>query len=399
MATWGKVQGAAPTTLSGSVATITTNAISAATAGNLLLCIVAVQGTATVPTLAGYALLDSVTNAGNATCFVFGKIAAGGETTAAPSWTGAGRAVAFLYEYSGAPATITGIVQSSVTGKNTGTSINPSVAGLASTSGANALELAIHARISRSVATGGSATGGFAIDDDGLSGDGTASTGVGCTVTHKILTADETPATQITIALSRNFASIVLALSPATGGPLVIAPTLAGTSSLSTTVATNVVVAPAVAGAGSLSLALTIVQIIAPTLAGSSSLTTAVIPAVVIAPTLAGTSALTTTLTEYVVVAPALAGHGTLAVTLSGVVPVVAPSGGDDALWYIQRQRPRPRPRPARPVRLPEIITNLELDLAPRLLYPGLYGTSTLSARVQSVDFTTEELLELLLMI
>jgi hypothetical protein len=132
--------------------------------------------------------------------------------------------------------------------------------------------------------------------------------------------------------------------------------TVAGTSSLAPTVVALQRFIATVAGTSSLTGSMTLYQRVTVTFAGTSSLSGTITRYQIIPVTFAGASSLAGSLTDYQIIPVTFAGTSSLSVTLSGGSTPVAPpvgSSGPPAPLHFTRQPRRPQP-----VRGPQVRLN-----------------------------------------
>jgi hypothetical protein len=131
--------------------------------------------------------------------------------------------------------------------------------------------------------------------------------------------------------------------------------TVAGTSSLSATVIAAQRFTATIAGTSSLTGSLTLYQRVAVTFAGTSSLSGTITRYQILPVTFAGTSSLAGTITDYQIIGVTFVGTSSLAIVLSGGSTPIAPpvgSAGPPTPLHVSRQPRRPQPTRGPQVRL-----------------------------------------------
>lgn len=215
---FSKVQQATAVGSSATGTSATTGGLPAApTPGNLLLIAVTInQNGVTDLACAGFTkLVPDHQDTSGAYEALLAKIADGSEQAGRTiTWTGSGHWVVNYYEYSGELADLGSITESVTNPWAEGATTTPAAAAPSPTTDSNELAVFIAGRVSRNTMQSGP-TGGFVLDDDVVSSGGTATTGTGMSVAHKILTANETPSSSVTLGNSRRWGAAVFVFKAA----------------------------------------------------------------------------------------------------------------------------------------------------------------------------------------
>lgn len=165
---------------------------------------------------------------------------------------------------------------------------------------------------------------------------------------------------------------------PPVGVTDTIAPTLAGTSSLTATVTRYQKIVVALSGAGSLSATLTPYKRLTVALTGSGQLAATLTPYKRIVPALAGSSSLSAAVTPYKRLTVALAGSGSLTATITPLQRITVALSGSGALAATVTPYQRLTVTLAGSSSLTATITPYQQ------IAPALSGTSTLSAAISN---------------